>query len=134
MSTFSSIYLGELRVKSTHDKSGVEIITDAPVDNHGKGESFSPTDLLCTSLASCMITLMGISANGHSIDLSGLRTKTYKFMESNPRRVGKIRIEIDFQPNLLTEKQKEVLKHAALTCPVYLSLHPDIEKDIVFNW
>ncbi|MDN3707048.1 OsmC family protein [Myroides ceti] len=127
------IYLGELRTQSVHLASGSEIISDAPVDNNGKGEAFSPTDLLANSLATCMFTIMGIKAAGMAIALEGSTAEVIKEMQSEPRKISKIKIV--FQMNTqLDEKQQTILERVALSCPVYLSLHPDIEKDITFNW
>lgn len=126
-------YLGELRTQSVHLASGSEIISDAPVDNNGKGEAFSPTDLLANSLATCMFTIMGIKAAGMAISLEGSTAEVIKEMQSEPRKISKIKIV--FQMNaLLDDKQQTILERVALNCPVYLSLHPDIEKDITFNW
>lgn len=127
------IYLGELRTQSVHLASGSEIISDAPVDNNGKGEAFSPTDLLANSLATCMFTIMGIKAAGMAIALEGSTAEVIKEMQSEPRKISKIKIV--FQMNTqLDEKQQTILERVVLSCPVYLSLHPDIEKDITFNW
>ena len=126
-------YLGELRTQSVHLASGSEIISDAPVDNNGKGEAFSPTDLLANSLATCMFTIMGIKAATMEISLEGSTAEVIKVIQSEPRKISKI--QIVFQMNAkLDEKQQTILERVALSCPVYLSLHPDIEKDITFNW
>lgn len=132
--TTQTIYLGELRTKAKHVRSGNEIITDAPPDNQGKGEAFSPTDLLATSLGSCMITIMGISAREHGFDIDGTTAKIWKIMEANPRRVGEIKIELTFPKNNYTVKEKKFIEKAAFTCPVYLSLHPDLKKTITLNF
>lgn len=131
--TATLVYNGNLRNTITHTQSGTSIETDAPTDNNGKGERFSPTDLLSVSLASCMITIMGISANGHNIELNDIKADIVKHMTSNPRKVGKIEVHLHIKGNY-TEKEKAILEKAGLTCPVYLSLHPDVEKHIVFNW
>ncbi len=133
METIYTIYQGELRTKARHVKSGNEIITDAPTDNHGKGEAFSPTDLLCASLASCALTIMGIAARTHNIDIDGTAVRTTKIMAENPRRVGKIILEFDMVKNY-TDKEQKILEHAAHTCPVMLSLSPDVIKEIQFNY
>lgn len=133
METIYTIYQGELRTKARHVKSGNEIITDAPIDNHGKGEAFSPTDLLCASLASCALTIMGIAARTHNIDIDGTAVRTTKIMAENPRRVGKIILEFDMVKNY-TDKEQKILEHAAHTCPVMLSLSPDVIKEIQFNY
>lgn len=128
------VYEGDLRVRAVHGPSHKELITDAPLDNHGKGESFSPTDLLCTALGSCMITIMGIVAKRHQIDLKGTKIKVLKHMVEEPiRRIGKI--EVNFQiPIQLEEREQKMLERAAMTCPVHESLHPDIEQAISFQW
>lgn len=133
--TSSIIYKGQLRTVATHLQSGSAIETDAPVDNQGKGERFSPTDLLATSLGSCMMTIMGIKARDMEIDLSGVTISIQKNMKSEPRRVGGVDVTFTFPENLvLDDKQKVILKNAALTCPVAKSIHPDIEQNVVFNW
>lgn len=132
--TTQTIYLGELRTRAKHVRSGQEIITDAPPDNKGKGEAFSPTDLLATSLGSCMITIMGIAAREHGFDMDGTTARIWKIMESNPRRVGEVKIELTFPPNNYSDKEKKIIERSAFTCPVYLSLHPDLKKTITFNF
>ena len=133
--TAEIIYTGELRTTATHIASGNEIVTDAPVDNHGKGEAFSPTDLASTSLATCMLTVMGILARNKGINIEGTKAKVLKVMASDPRRISKIEIEINFpESENYSEKEKDMLKHTALTCPVALSLHPDIIQEITFNF
>lgn len=134
MPTATVKYLGELRSEATHLQSGEKIITDAPTDNHGRGEAFSPTDLLSTSLACCMVSLMGIVANTHNIALGEINADVTKTMASDPRRVSRIEIEMRFSGATYSDKQKIILERAAMTCPVFLSLHPDIEKDIRFVW
>lgn len=134
MPTATVKYLGELRSEATHVKSGQKILTDAPVDNHGRGEAFSPTDLMSTSLACCMVSIMGIAANTHTIALGEINADVTKTMAANPRRVSRIEIEMRFTGAAYTEKEKQILERAAMTCPVFLSLHPDIEKDVRFIW
>ena len=126
-------YLGNLRVESVHIKSGNSYITDAPTDNNGKGEAFSPTDTVATGLASCMLTVMGIKAREMNVDMSGTTAEVTKTMASNPRRISKIEVVLNF-PFEADNKTKKVLEHIANTCPVNQSLHPDIERDITFNW
>src|SRR5688572_9009710 len=121
MTSMKGIYLGELRTEVTHLKSGIKIITDAPPDNNGKGEAFSPTDLTCASLNSCMMTLMGILAQRENIALTGLRSEIVKTMASNPRRIAEIHITFTHNTLDVTDLQREKLKRAALTCPVALS-------------
>jgi putative redox protein len=125
--TSKIIYTGNLRTEATHLKSKQTIITDAPTDNNGKGEAFSPTDLLSTSLVSCMITLMGIAANNHDFELGKIEANMRKNMANSPRKVAKIEIEMCVYGNY-SEKEKIILDKAARTCPVALSLNPDIEQ------
>lgn len=125
-------YLGDLRTECVHLISGEKFITDAPVDNNGKGQAFSPTDLTSTSLGACLLTLMGIAGNAHDIDITGTVVTISKFMASDPRRISKISAEVQFATNDYTSKEKKILEKAALTCPVAMSLHPDIEQDITF--
>lgn len=132
--TINTLYIGELRTEATHVKSGNTLITDAPMDNKGKGEAFSPTDLLATSLGSCMITIMGIAAREHGFNIDGTRAKIWKIMASDPRRVGEVRIALTFPRHDYTEKEKKIIERSAFTCPVYLSLHPDLKKTITFEY
>jgi putative redox protein len=126
-------YLGELRTEAVHLQSGNKIVTDAPKDNHGKGEAFSPTDLAATSLASCMLSVMGILALKESITKSdGAVAKVTKVMYAEPRRIGEIHISITMPANNFTEKEKKMYEHAAHTCPVAKSLHPDVKQVIEF--
>lgn len=134
METIRLEYKGELRVQAEHVKSGVITHTDAPIDNHGKGESFSPTDLLCTALGTCMLTIMGISANTHQFNIDGTKVKVTKIMKSDPRRVGEVIVEFEMPKNNYTDKQKEILRIAAENCPVAKSLHPELKQTIVFNY
>lgn len=134
METIRTIDLGQLRTEATHVQSGNKLLTDAPLDNKGRGENFSPTDLLAASLGSCMITLMGIAANTHMIAFSGASMKITKIMEKNPRRVGEVIIDLNMGKNHLTEKEQKILELAALTCPVALSLHPDLKQTVNFNY
>lgn len=133
--TSKVIYLGDLRTELTHLRSGTIVETDAPVDNHGKGERFSPTDLVATALASCMTTLMGIACNTHGMNIDGTTCEVEKIMESNPRRIGTIKVKVTVKgADSYSEKEQQILEKAALTCPVYQSLHPDVHKDISFIW
>ncbi len=126
-------YLGELRTSSVHINSGSEIISDAPLDNNGKGEAFSPTDTVATALATCMLTVMGIKARSLDVDFTGATAEVTKHMQSEPRKISKI--EVRFQMALSPdEKTRTILERTAMTCPVYLSLHPDIEKEVTFKW
>jgi putative redox protein len=125
-------YLGELRTEAKHLLSGNQIITDAPLDNHGKGEAFSPTDLLATSLVACQISIMGIVCNTHSIDMGKVSGTVEKIMAANPRRVSELNIAITFEGGDMSDKEKSMLEHAAHTCPVAQSIHPDIKVNVVF--
>jgi uncharacterized OsmC-like protein len=127
-----SSYLGELRVSSTHTLSNTVITTDAPIDNNGKGESFSPTDLVATALGSCMITVMGIHADKNGILMPNVYSRTNKFMTPNPRKISKLKIEIIFEGNQLSDVDKQSLKEVALNCPVAKSLHHDLQQEIKF--
>ena len=128
------IYVGELRTEAIHTRSGTMILTDAPVDNHGKGEAFSPTDLVATALGSCMISIMGILAESHELDIVGSKIAIMKHMASDPRRIIKIEVNIYMPDKNYSKKDKKMLEHAALTCPVAKSLHPDIEQVVTFHW
>jgi putative redox protein len=132
--TSKVVYQGGLRTISTHLKSGETIITDAPVDNHGKGEAFSPTDLMSTSLANCMITIMGIAADNNEINIDGTTAEVTKHMATDPRRVSQIDITIHMPDQEYSDKEKKILEKAGLTCPVSFSLHPDIVQNISFIW
>lgn len=126
-------YLGELRTEAEHVQSGSKIITDAPVDNHGKGEAFSPTDTVATALATCMITVMGIKAEDLGVDIKGTSAEVTKTMAANPRRISKIDVKLKF-PKSYPEKETGILENTARTCPVLHSLHPEIEKNITFSY
>jgi uncharacterized OsmC-like protein len=132
--TSTVVYNGDLRTTCTHLKSGSVFETDAPTDNHGKGERFSPTDLLATSLANCMITTMGIKAKSMGFDLTGVKIDVLKIMKPDPRRIGGIELTFHFPPQLdqTDSKTKMILKNTGNTCPVQLSLHPGIE--IKVDW
>lgn len=126
-------YNGELRTECTHLRSGSRIETDAPTDNNGKGERFSPTDLVATALATCMFTLMGIKArNSMGFDLTGMKADVLKIMKSDPRRIGGIEISFHIPENLVNtdERTKTILKNTAMNCPVLKSIHPDIEVKV----
>ena len=130
------VYEGDLRTTCTHLRSSSSFETDAPTDNHGKGERFSPTDLMATSLATCMLTVMGIKANTMNIDLTGIKVNVEKIMKTEPRRVGGINLTFDIPENLkgIEEKSKDILRHVAHTCPVAHSIHPDIKVHVEWNW
>ena len=127
-------YEGGLRCEAVHGPSGQKLFTDAPVDNHGKGESFSPTDLVATALGSCMATIMGIVAERHKLDLTGMKIEVTKEMsQDTPRRIARLTTVIDV-PLPPDHPDRELLERAALTCPVHQSLHPEIEKPLEFRW
>lgn len=126
-------YLGDLRTSSIHVQSGSEIVSDAPLDNNGKGEAFSPTDTVANALASCMMTVMGIKARVMNVDFTGATALVTKIMNAEPRRIGAI--EIVFDMNIITDQKiQTILEKTAMTCPVFLSLNTEIEKRITFNW
>jgi putative redox protein len=133
--TSTVIYEGDLRTVALHIASDTKIETDAPVDNQGKGEKFSPTDLVATALGSCMMTIMGQKARDMKIDLKGTRIDIQKFMKAEPRRVSGISLTFHLPENLsLSGKDKTILQRAAETCPVIYSINPDIDVQITFNW
>ncbi len=133
MPTSKVTYLGGLRTSSIHINSGSEIISDAPLDNNGKGEAFSPTDLVANALASCMFTVMGIKAREMNVDFSGSTADVTKIMGTEPRRI--IAIQVVFTMSIsVDDKTRTILERTAMTCPVFYSLHPDIKKEIIFNW
>lgn len=135
MATSLVRYIGNLRAESTHMQSNSMIITDAPVDNHGKGEAFSPTDLMATSLANCMLTIMGIKANTEGMtSIDGTVAEVTKVMASDPRRVSEIHVRLKFPKNNYTEKEKKIYENVAHTCPVAKSLHPDLKQVITIEW
>lgn len=133
--TAQVIYKGTLRCQATHLQSGSMIETDAPTDNRGKGERFSPTDLLCVSLATCVVTTMGIKAGDMGIDLTNTNIKVTKHMLAEPRRVGKIEVELEFEKSLnIKESEKLLLEKVGNNCPVAKSLHPDMEVNMEYKW
>lgn len=132
--TIKGIYRGHLRNEMTHVQSGNTIFTDAPTDNHGKGEAFSPTDLACGALAACMMTIMGISAQGHDFNIDGTTYEVKKTMAADPRRIGQIDLVFNFPPRDYTQAQQKLLWAAAESCPVGRSLHPDIIVNITMNF
>ncbi len=134
MPTATAHYLGQLRTEATHVASGTVIRTDAPVDNHGKGEAFSPTDLVCVALASCIVTTMGIVADRHGLDLAGSTYATTKHMSTDaPRRIARIEVALQL-PAALAAADRALLERTAHACPVALSLHPDVDKQLVFSY
>tara|TARA_Y100000031_G_scaffold18892_1_gene19218 strand:- start:230 stop:643 length:414 start_codon:yes stop_codon:yes gene_type:complete len=133
MTTSVVYYSGDLRTESKHLQSGNKIITDAPIDNEGKGEGFSPTDLVATSLANCMLTIMGIVARRHKVNIDGTRADVEKIMGTEPRRITEIQIEFYF-PGNYDSKTKTILEKAALNCPVAKSLAESLQQSIGFNY
>lgn len=134
MSTSTIVYKGELRSEATHTRSGQMMLIDAPVDNQGKGEAFSPTDLLATSLAACAITVVGIAARTHGFNVDGAFITVTKVMVSDPRRVAEVIVEIDFPAVHYSDKEKTIIKRTIDTCPVGLSLHPDLKRTFKLNF
>lgn len=132
--TIRTTYTGQLRTEAIHVRSGNKLITDAPVDNHGKGETFSPTDLLATSLASCIFTIMGIKAEAAGFSIDGATSKTWKIMSENPRRVAEVKIEYDFTMLDLTDKQKKILQALVKVSPVPLSLHDETKQNVTIKF
>ncbi len=128
------IYEGDLRTTLTHLESKTSINTDAPKDNHGKGEAFSPTDLVATGLAACMMSIMGIYAKQHQLDIVGTKASVQKNMASAPRRISSIDIVMEMPKHNFSEKERKALEHAAHTCPVAQSLHPDLVQHVTFIW
>lgn len=126
-------YLGELRTSSIHIQSGTEIISDAPTDNNGKGEAFSPTDTVANGLASCMMTMMGIKSKDLNVDLTNSTAEVTKIMGTDPRRIIEIQVKMDMAI-AVDQRTKLILERTAMTCPVLNSLHPNIIKDVTFNW
>ncbi|WP_300567139.1 OsmC family protein [Flavobacterium sp.] len=126
-------YLGDLRTSSIHIQSGTEILSDAPTDNNGKGEAFSPTDLLANSLGSCMMTIMAIKSRDLNVDLKGSTIEVTKIMQAEPRKIAKLQLVLNMAATV-DEKTKIILERVGMNCPVLLSLNPDIDKEITFNW
>ena len=131
--TSKIIYLGDLRTSSIHIQSGTEILSDAPIDNNGKGEAFSPTDLVANATGSCMMTIMAIKARDLNVDLLGTTIEVTKIMQAEPRKISRLEIVMNM-PISVDDKTKTILERTAMNCPVLLSLNPDIEKDITINW
>ncbi len=133
--TSTVIYKGALRTEMQHVLSGSIIENDAPVDNHGKGERFSPTDMVATALGSCLLTTMGIKAESMNIDITGASVEITKIMKAEPRRIGGIKVYVSFPDGInADEHQREILERTGRTCPVERSLHPDMELDFKFTW
>lgn len=134
MDTARVKYLGNLRCEAEHLRSGQRIVTDAPPDNQGRGEAFSPSDLTSTSLACCMMTIMGIAAQGRGWDLTGMEARVVKHMASDPRRIARLEVHVSMDGQGLDERARTILERAARTCPVALSLKEDLVQEIVFDW
>lgn len=134
MTTVKATYLGDLRIECEHLQSGTKIITDAPTDNHGKGESFSPTDLCASALAACMMTIMGLYAQNAGLDVKGTEIEITKVMATDPRRIGEVIVTFHMPDRAYTEKDKKALERAALTCPVHYSLGGQVKQTITFEW
>lgn len=134
MATAATIYKGELRTEITHLRSGSKIVTDAPVDNKGKGEYFSPTDMVASALGSCIFTIMGIAAREHGFSIDGATCTIVKVMTENPRKIGEIIIEFDFSSGVYTDKQKKILDYCVRTCPVALSLHESVKQSVTLKF
>jgi putative redox protein len=130
METARTKYTGDLRTEITHIRSGSIIITDAPIDNKGKGENFSPTDMVASALASCALTIMGIAAREHGFSIDGSSCTITKIMTDSPRKIGEIKIEFDFTGNTYTDKEKKILEYCSKTCPVALSLNDSVNQNI----
>jgi len=134
MPTIETTYPGDLRTHATHVRSGKTLITDAPPDNKGKGEAFSPTDLLATSLGSCAMTIIGIAAQTHGFNVDGTGIRITKIMADNPRRIGEVIVEFDFPKNNYSGKEKAIIENAARTCPVAKSLNSELKQTLIFNF
>jgi uncharacterized OsmC-like protein len=134
METTRTIYQGDLRTEMTHVRSGSVIITDAPPDNKGKGEFFSPTDLVASALGSCIFTIMGIAAREHDFNIDGASCAITKIMTEKPRKIGEIKIEFDFTMHEFTEKQKKILDYCVKTCPVALSLSESVFQNVTLKF
>jgi len=133
--TSKIIYKGNLRTEAVHLQSGTQIETDAPTDNNGKGERFSPTDLVATALGSCMLTIMGIAGNTHQINIEGTEVEITKIMTPPPRQIGEIIVKLTMKgQDSFSDKEKAILENSALTCPVFLSLNQDMKKTVEFVW
>ncbi|HWR28197.1 MAG TPA: OsmC family protein, partial [Negativicutes bacterium] len=132
LATVQTTYLKDLRTESVHLQSGSKLITDAPTDNQGRGEAFSPTDLVATAYGACVFTIMGIAAKTHGFSIDGAKVETVKVMGTDPRRIVELVAQFTFPPNNYSAKQKKILELAAKECPVYNSLHPDLKKTVTF--
>ncbi len=134
METSRITYIGDLRTEALHVKSGQMFVTDAPPDNQGRGEAFSPTDLLATSLGACAITVVGIASRTHGFNVDGTVIKITKIMASDPRRVSEVVVEMNFPPVKYSDKEKQIIRHTINTCPVGQSLHPDLKQTFILTF
>lgn len=134
MATVETKYLGELRTESVHMQSRSKLITDAPTDNNGKGEAFSPTDLLATAYGACVLTIMGMSAKTHGFNIDGTQVKTEKVMGTNPRRIVELIAEFTLPHNNYSAKERKIIELVAKECPVFNSLHPEMKKTVTFKY
>lgn len=134
METIRTTYKGDYRTEALHVKSSEKITTDAPIDNNGKGEAFSPTDMVATALTSCMLTIMDMTANAHGFSVGFATAKTTKIMASSPRRISEITIAFDMSEKEYNDKERKILEMAAKHCPVAKSIHPDIKVEVSFNY
>ena len=132
--TSKIVYEGNLRTRLTHLYSGTEVLNDAPIDNQGLAQAFSPTDMVATALGSCMITLMGLKARDMNLDLKGTEAEITKVMASDPRRISEVQVVLKFPKNTFSDKEKTILENTARTCPVAKSIHPDILQNVTFKW
>jgi uncharacterized OsmC-like protein len=133
MATSKITYQGDLRTSSIHLQSGTEILSDAPLDNNGKGQAFSPTDLVANALGSCIMTIMAIKARDLEVDFKGSTVEVTKIMQTEPRKIAKIQLVFDMSV-AVSEKNRLILERVAMNCPVLLSLNPDIDKEVTFSW
>ncbi len=134
METATTIYKGDLRTEITHLRSGSLITTDAPVDNKGNGENFSPTDLVASALGSCIFTIMGIAAREHGFSIDGTTCKITKIMTESPRKIGEIKIDFDFTGNEYSAKQRKILEYCVKTCPVALTLNESVFQNVTLHF
>lgn len=134
MATVTATYLGDLRVECVHEGSGTKIITDAPVDNHGKGEAFSPTDLCSAALGACAMTIIGIYAQNNDVDVTGTTMEITKTMAKDPRRIARVEVIFHMPDRGYTAKQKTMIERAANLCPVHFSLAEELEQAFIFQW
>ena len=132
--TAEIVYRGELRNELTHVFSGTKILTDAPLDNRGQAESFSPTDLVAAATGACALTIMGISARDRGFSIDGTKVQVQKIMNDKPRKISELHITFDFPKYNFTDEQKRLLNHIAWNCPVMLSIHPDIKKEVILHF